>query len=92
MLKIMQGTTPTHVTLAKIHQWIRKDGLKTDSAALLRQILLSLAGHGSVNLMSYRMLDTTRRAWLADLIRGLHHVSAEELISAAGGLDDPHTS
>lgn len=84
----MTRTTKAHVALAKIHNWITRDGLMTGSAALLRTMLLSMAGHGSVKLLSLNILDDERRAWLSDVIEGFHQLTPEELISAAGGLED----
>lgn len=75
-----------HVALAKIHRWITDEGKTTGSAAVLRDVLLSLAGHRDAKLFSLYLLDAERRAWLGAVIEGLEEVSEAELISAAGGL------
>ncbi len=79
------GRNP-HVALARIYRWITLEGKTTGSAAVLRDVLLSLAGRRDAKLFSLYLLDAERRRWLAAVIEGLEAVTEEELISAAGGL------
>lgn len=82
----MHTSTHAHIALTHIQMWIFGDGAGTYSARILSETLQSLAGKREVRLSSLQALDNTRRTWMAEVIFGLHHLTAAELLDAAGSV------
>ncbi len=80
----MQQTTHAHIALAHLHIWIFGEGAGTYSARVLRDCLLSLAGKQDVKLSSLEILASQQRVWLSEVIFGLHYLKRDEILSAAG--------
>jgi hypothetical protein len=66
--------------LTLCQQWIHVEGRGTEAATLLRDVLVSLADVGDINLSDLRQLADEQRLWVASLIHGLPFVRDAHLL------------